>query len=313
MYRDVSIHAPRVGCDSRCNALLHWCRVSIHAPRVGCDGELLRVAVDGVLFQFTHPAWGATCCSPSCGSPPARFQFTHPAWGATELREAFCATHAEFQFTHPAWGATILKFTLTHLTESFNSRTPRGVRLSNDLEKITPMSFQFTHPAWGATYCSIKCFLEDLVSIHAPRVGCDSFIHAAISEMMSFNSRTPRGVRLIRSALALNITMFQFTHPAWGATAAIYPLPPKCFCFNSRTPRGVRLADGVSVCFGEGVSIHAPRVGCDDRFRVFSVRTLVSIHAPRVGCDGAADCGKGGAVLVSIHAPRVGCDRRSSR
>ena len=33
----VSIHAPRVGCDSMAvfNALC--CLVSIHAPRVGCD------------------------------------------------------------------------------------------------------------------------------------------------------------------------------------------------------------------------------------------------------------------------------------
>ena len=33
--------------------------------------------------------------------------------------------------------------------------------------------FQFTHPVWGATKNGMSCPISKLVSIHAPRVGCD--------------------------------------------------------------------------------------------------------------------------------------------
>jgi len=34
--------------------------VSIHAPRMGSDSRALSVTADGFLFQSTLPAWGAT-------------------------------------------------------------------------------------------------------------------------------------------------------------------------------------------------------------------------------------------------------------
>ena len=37
------------------------------------------------------------------------------------------------------------------------------------------------------------------------------------------------------------------------------------------------------------VSIHAPRVGCDDVLRYTAYDQAVSIHAPRVGCDRNVD------------------------
>ena len=77
--------------------------------------------------------------------------------------------------------------------------------------------FQFTHPGRGAT-------------LSVPK---------ASSLILSFNSRTPGGVRpriSISSSSGLS--------------------------FNSRTPGGVRLDDTVAIGVG-GVSIHAPREGCD--------------------------------------------------
>ena len=79
-----------------------------------------------------------------------------------------------------------------------------------------------------------------------------------------------------------------------------------------------------------GISIHAPRVGCDGRPRqhwkgrhYFNPRTPcgvrpsasiaalsaaeISIHAPRVGCDGNP-VSRRTLLVISIHAPRVGCD-----
>ena len=57
----------------------------------------------------------------------------------------------------------------------------------------------------------------------------------------------------------------------------------------------------------EGVSIHAPRVGCDRGLCPLNLRRSVSIHAPRVGCD-ACEPDNYYFGEVSIHAPRVGCD-----
>ena len=56
----------------------------------------------------------------------------------------------------------------------FNSRTPGGVR-----QEIIPRAhacplFQFTHPGRGATPTIGMLRLDDVVSIHAPREGCDN-------------------------------------------------------------------------------------------------------------------------------------------
>ncbi len=78
------------------------------------------------------------------------FQFTHPVWGATLLYILNPPNHP-FQFTHPVWGAT-----------------PTLLKQSETL------MFQFTHPVWGATGAVWRIDRIGDVSIHAPRVGCDS-------------------------------------------------------------------------------------------------------------------------------------------
>ena len=99
-------------------------------------------------FQFTHPVWGATGIRASFGYKD-EFQFTHPVWGATPATGQVTEP-PKFQFTHPVWGATIrqygtvgygrvsihaprvgcdnLIFRSLVLKNSFNSRTPCGVR-----------------------------------------------------------------------------------------------------------------------------------------------------------------------------------------
>ena len=82
---NISIHAPRVGCDlvlisstkgganfnprTPCGVrpghmwvLLHLSGISIHAPRVGCDRRCHAAAGRAGGFQSTHPVWGATSC-----------------------------------------------------------------------------------------------------------------------------------------------------------------------------------------------------------------------------------------------------------
>ena len=78
------------------------------------------------------------------------FQFTHPVWGATPMSLPTLLIW-EFQFTHPVWGATIMR----------------------PLLRLLVCVFQFTHPVWGATLNEVVSVIATLVSIHAPRVGCD--------------------------------------------------------------------------------------------------------------------------------------------
>ena len=110
----------------------------------------------------------------------------------------------------------------------------------------------------------------------------------------------------------VDINRFQSTHPARGATTAV----------------------GTSL-YNLGISIHAPREGCDSSlYAGISITLSISIHAPREGCDrgagGRADLdgqfqsthpARGAtrpvmvsiqADAISIHAPREGCDASMS-
>ena len=103
-----------------------------------------------------------------------------------------------------------------------------------------------------------------MVSIHAPREGCDVAQSALACFPPRFNSRTPGGVRLVIVLSDLLYPSFQFTHPGRGAT--------------KKDPQKVKDKD---------VSIHAPREGCDSLPAKFLRLVTVSIHAPREGCDSA--------------------------
>ena len=101
-----------------------------------------------------------------------------------------------------------------------------------------------------------------------------------------FNPRTPCGVRQVRYVSNLDTSVFQSTHPVWGATQG---------------PAGQQGP--------KGISIHAPRVGCDlPRTSLMWRMSSISIHAPRVGCDAGLPTQPVAGHKISIHAPRVGCD-----
>ena len=145
------------------------------------------------------------------------FQFTHPGRGATQQRRC--------DRTHP-W--------------RFNSRTPGGVRLRAHYVIAPEDGFQFTHPGRGATSTrSIRAAFA-IVSIHAPREGCDPLSSARGAGVSSFNSRTPGGVRPTSQEPVETCWPFQFTHPGRGATSDLDYLDEVCSSFNSRTPGGVR-------------------------------------------------------------------------
>ena len=153
--------------------------------------------------------------------------------------------------------------TLQTSANSFNSRTPGGVRLGRYARALPCSCFNSRTPGGVRPGRFYEWCNDHPVSIHAPREGCD-FIgckHPYISA--SFNSRTPGGVRLsmLRSYAIVTAR------------------------FNSRTPGGVRLALSRLIQPLSCVSIHAPREGCDITEELPIASLNVSIHAPREGCD----------------------------
>ena len=102
------------------------------------------------------------------------FQFTHPGRGATLSDIADEPILVRFQFTHPGRGATVGCSGTSAGRRGFNSRTPGGVRPLVLFFSLGCGAFQFTHPGRGATICKGLRFRRVLVSIHAPREGCDA-------------------------------------------------------------------------------------------------------------------------------------------
>ena len=156
---------------------------------------------------------------------------------------------SEFQSTHPARGATPYWCVLARPAFHFNPRTPRGVRQVAD------------GPPGDCV----------IISIHAPREGCDKAPLAGGTKERNFNPRTPRGVR--RDGMSA---------PMRGGD------------FNPRTPRGVRRSVMRSSICSNSISIHAPREGCDicsQRARApswnFNPRTPRGVR--RSGC-GTSQC-----------------------
>ena len=115
-------------------------------------------------------------------------------------------------------------------------------------------------------------------------------------------------MRLSDAIKAIDSKAFQFTHPGRGATASSSERSNEPSPFQFTHPgRGATQLD-LTLAPLLGVSIHAPREGCD---YVDTIDTVcipeVSIHAPREGCD-TDTLGVKADLLVSIHAPREGCD-----
>ena len=127
--------------------------------------------------------------------------------------------------------------------------------------------FQSTHPVRGATEVVFVIALGDVISIHAPRAGCDAAGAGRREEAGGhFNPRTPCGVRPEAVQRIKRGKKFQSTHPVRGATRRGAPYQ-RC----------------------RRISIHAPRAGCDVVLQRHRQPLRISIHAPRAGCDVRSD------------------------
>ena len=123
----------------------------------------------------------------------------------------------------------------------FNSRTPCGVRPSSLLETTTMCRFQFTHPVRGATYLILLYSMWKVVSIHAPRAGCDFQAYRRQSSAPSVSIHAPRaGCDYSLKLITSRTRCFNSRTPCGVRHIQLYHITVLCG-FNSRTPCGVRL------------------------------------------------------------------------
>ena len=142
-----------------------------------------------------------------------------------------------FQSTHPVWGATL------------SVQNVKGLG-----------TFQSTHPVWGATpHIAPQKFFTKLISIHAPRVGCDGGRCPCFCRAWDFNPRTPCGVRLPHIIGRHGLGDISIHAPRVG-------------CDKDQ----LHLSGQVEI------SIHAPRVGCDSGLDV-CVHAFIDFN-PRTPC-----------------------------
>ena len=146
--------------------------------------------------------------------------------------------------------------------------------------------FQSTLPGWGATDSVEISDGGVVISIHAPRMGSDYPI-----------TITPLG-----------ISAFQSTLPGWGATRRHNHGGQTRGDFNPRSPDGERHGAGRTARDTGIISIHAPRMGSDERCPC-RTRHPATFQSTLPGW-GATRHRKTQAALakISIHAPRMGSD-----
>ena len=107
---------------------------------------------------------------------------------------------------------------------SFNPRTPRGVRLPYKLVRRANVTVSIHAPLAGCDILPARSRANTSVSIHAPLAGCD----------VKFRALYEAGIVSIHAPLA----------GCDGDVSCGGRVPP---CFNPRTPRGVRPLVGENI------------------------------------------------------------------
>ena len=191
--------------------------VSIHAPREGCD------------YTIADPN----------GDPHVSIHA--PREGCDRRGAKYSPIFSEFQFTHPGRGATSLRMENSMPFQSFNSRTPGGVRHRVLYDGRPARQVSIHAPREGCDGDELRSrSLTKTVSIHAPREGCDE-PNKLFRRVRDVSIHAPReGCDHVGQNSQQSELLFQFTHPGRGAT-------------RITTTKKQR----------KWVSIHAPREGCD--------------------------------------------------
>ena len=172
--------------------------ISIHAPRAGCDTLLLSMESLLTIFQSTHPVRGATPAGRLESMANCDFNPRTPC-GVRPRHVIILIHYYNISIHAPRAGCDLFGMMIYSAQLYFNPRTPCGVRpavYGND--KIRSNDFNPRTPC-GVRLDSVKSSISSkLISIHAPRAGCDWGVRGHTRIFKYFNPRTPCGVRLQR-------------------------------------------------------------------------------------------------------------------
>ena len=147
---EVSIHAPREGCDPS-RFQMRRTRYSFNSRTPGgVRRQPCRCAQRHIRFNSRTPG-GVRRALPADLFRDLTFQFTHPGRGATPEWSEFVQCQWRFNSRTPG-GVRRLPLLYPQPPKGcFNSRTPGGVRRSFIGKSVYVLLFQFTHPGRGAT------------------------------------------------------------------------------------------------------------------------------------------------------------------
>ena len=127
LKKKISIHAPIVGCDHVDKVLADYASpISIHAPIVGCDS--MQRPTEQRQNNFNPRTHRGVRLTQSQGADtPVLFQSTHPSWGATD--GSFAVTlDGRISIHAPIVGCDGGTEKAVKVFQNFNPRTHRGVR-----------------------------------------------------------------------------------------------------------------------------------------------------------------------------------------
>ena len=149
----------------------------------------------------------------------------------------------------------------------------------------TAPRFQSTHSLRSATgRCTAKRWQLE-VSIHALLAECDQRKPPLLRRRLSFNPRTPCGVRRYDRLICRIDAGFQSTHSLRSATDSCLAASCFTFSFNPRTPCGVRPMDNGDIKETDQFqSTHSLRSATPRKY-LFERGVSVSIHALLAECD----------------------------
>ena len=165
--------------------------------------------------------------------------------------------------------------------------------------------FQSTLPARGATYLLTRMVVSPLISIHAPRTGSDTACWATAPSRSNFNPRSPHGERPGESSISSQLSQFQSTLPARGATLLVNGLWHDQI-FQSTLPARGATGERAHTARMLLISIHAPRTGSDGALKKLFPSLLFQSTLPARGATTFVVHAQ--KSNISIHAPRTGSD-----
>ncbi len=218
--------------------------------------------------------------------------------------------------------------------KNFNPRAPYGARQQANAWSVICGLFQSTRPVWGATKLASPVPLSRArISIHAPRMGRDEYIHPRVSLLVisihaprmgrdrkdlcdvkrgrHFNPRAPYGARPLGGADYQRLLLISIHAPRMGRDLGYqHNLSPYQY-FNPRAPYGARRLHCSRPTRARYFNPRAPygarQIGVHKKEKNHGI----SIHAPRMGRDVCTAVVRQGQD-ISIHAPRMGRDLRQN-